>query len=218
MIVVAGPPGAGKSSRFPVAAFGVDFFNADIRASSLHGTSLGISQEIRARVNIEFQKWILDHISARRSIAFETTLRSPITFEQAALARGHGFQTRLYYVSAGGVEENILRIKERAWSGGHSAPQSLIRDIYKKSTNNLVRALHFRESGIQVVRVYDNSARFVLDSLPEIMTVREGQVTQLANPVRPWLEAILRGTKYDLSRIKQELAERSQTQDSGPER
>jgi predicted ABC-type ATPase len=29
MYIVAGPPGSGKSSAFPVSGFGVDFFNAD---------------------------------------------------------------------------------------------------------------------------------------------------------------------------------------------
>jgi hypothetical protein len=29
MFIVAGPPGGGKSKAFPVAGFGVDFFNAD---------------------------------------------------------------------------------------------------------------------------------------------------------------------------------------------
>jgi hypothetical protein len=29
MTVVAGPPGSGKSTAFPVAGFGVAFFNAD---------------------------------------------------------------------------------------------------------------------------------------------------------------------------------------------
>jgi hypothetical protein len=35
MFIVAGPPGAGKSTAFPVSGFGVDFFNADDRAAAL---------------------------------------------------------------------------------------------------------------------------------------------------------------------------------------
>lgn len=35
MIVVAGPPGSGKTSSFPVTAFGVDGFNIDDREKAL---------------------------------------------------------------------------------------------------------------------------------------------------------------------------------------
>src|ERR1700747_3913310 len=99
MIVLAGPPGGGKSSRFPLSRFGVDWFNADDRAAELNlGSFHKIPAEIRAQVNLEFQQWILDRIRSRQSFAVETTLRSPITFEQARLAREHGFWTAMEYV------------------------------------------------------------------------------------------------------------------------
>ena len=39
MIVIAGPPGSGKSSIFPVSGFGVAYFNADDRAAKQNGGS-----------------------------------------------------------------------------------------------------------------------------------------------------------------------------------
>jgi len=39
MIVIAGPPGSGKSTAFSVSSFGVAFFNADDRAAELNGGS-----------------------------------------------------------------------------------------------------------------------------------------------------------------------------------
>jgi len=57
MVIVAGPPGSGKTTRFPVAEFGVDSFNADYRAAQLNaGSFRGISTEIRSQVNVEFSK------------------------------------------------------------------------------------------------------------------------------------------------------------------
>jgi hypothetical protein len=56
MIVVAGPPGSGKSVAFPVDRFGVDSFNADDRSAQLNnGSYQGIPLEIRAIVNKEFE-------------------------------------------------------------------------------------------------------------------------------------------------------------------
>jgi predicted ABC-type ATPase len=61
------------------------------------------------------------------------------------------------YVMAGGVEESIRRIMERSYRGGHSALERLVAEIYEKRTKNLLISLDFRESGIVVVRIYDNS-------------------------------------------------------------
>ena len=77
MIVIAGPPGSGKSSIFPVSGFGVAYFNADDRAAKHNGGSyIGISNQIRQVVNREFERFVLDSIHARTSFAIETTLRS----------------------------------------------------------------------------------------------------------------------------------------------
>jgi len=53
MFIVAGPPGSGKSTAFPVDSFGVDFFNADDHAAALnHGSYAGISSAVREQVSL----------------------------------------------------------------------------------------------------------------------------------------------------------------------
>ena len=77
MFIVAGPPGGGKSTAFPVSGFGVDFFNADDRAAALnHGSYIDIPRSIREKVNLLFESFVLSHIERTASCAFETTLRS----------------------------------------------------------------------------------------------------------------------------------------------
>jgi predicted ABC-type ATPase len=207
MVIVAGPPGSGKTTRFPIAEFGVDSFNADNRAAELNSGSFhGISKGIRSQVNLEFQKWILDHISARKSFALETTLRSEVTFEQAQLAREDGFRTFLYFVTPGNVEECVRRIRARAYRGGHSASESLVRDIYEKSTRNLLTALDFEKDGMDRVDIYDNSANLALQkNMRRIMSLRQGRPTYLATDVPSWLVNLLGGTKFEIEIIRRLL-------------
>jgi hypothetical protein len=69
-----------------------DSFNAGDRAAALNnGSYCEIPREIRSHVNVLFERFVLDHIDARSSFALETTLRSAVTFEQAASARRASF-------------------------------------------------------------------------------------------------------------------------------
>jgi len=159
MVIVAGPPGSGKSSWFAGRSFGIDFFNADDRAAQLNrGSFTAIPQTVRAQVNREFERFILDHIDRSMSFALETTLRSGVTFDQARLALSRGFDTEMYYVALGDVESNIERVILRGKRGGHSASETVLRSIHQRSLENLSIALRFPESGIELLRVFDNSA------------------------------------------------------------
>ena len=217
MTVVAGPPGSGKSSRFPLSSFHIEWFNADDRAAELNfGSFHKIPAEIRAKVNLEFQQWILDHIRSRQSFAIETTLRSPITFEQARLAREHGFWTAMEYVMAGGVDECVRRIAERSYRGGHSASERLVKDIYEKSTKNLLTALDFAESGIEAVRVYDNSE--IGGDVKQVLSLRRGRPRSLAAEVPAYLESLFRGTKFEIPTLREAIRPKSRENNLSRER
>jgi len=207
MTVVAGPPGSGKSSRFPLSSFQVDWFNADDRAAELNlGSYHNISAAIRAKVNREFEQWILDHIQSRQSFAIETTLRSPITFQQARLAREYGFWTAMEYVAPGSVDECVRRIMERSYRGGHSASERLVREIYEKSTKNLVMALDFAASCIEVVRIYDNSQ--LHGRARQVLSFRKGRSQSIASDIPIWLESLFRGTRFEIAALRQALRSR----------
>jgi predicted ABC-type ATPase len=201
MFIVAGPPGAGKSSVFPLAVFADRVFNADDRAAELNGGSYrAIPLQIRSEVNREFEQFVRDSIAAGRSFALETTLRSKVTFEQARLAKSLGFSVFLVYVALDGFDRHLERVKRRAIRGGHAASESTLRRIHESSMANLPIALDPAKSGIGDVLVFDNSAE---EQRPRLaLEVREGQVVYISDRFPAWLQSALNWTIQDLDRAR----------------
>lgn len=141
MIVVAGPPGSGKTMYFPVTAFGVDSFNIDDRCAQILGSYRAIPRDVRRAVAKECERFVLDHIERGKSFAVETTLRTPAAIEQAELARKNGFATEMRFVATDSIAENVARVLQRAQAGGHGASEREIRAIHQASVANLRTAV-----------------------------------------------------------------------------
>src|SRR5437773_240669 len=90
MIVVAGPPGSGKTRYFPVTAFGVDSFNIDDRCAQILGSYRSIPRDVRRAVAKECERFVLEHIEARESFAVETTLRTGAAIDRSSASRAQG--------------------------------------------------------------------------------------------------------------------------------
>jgi len=204
MVIIAGPPGAGKSSIFSLSDFADTVFNADDRAATLNGGSYqSIPLSVRAVVNREFEQFVHSNIAAGTSFALETTLRSTITFEQAKLAKEKGFRVFMRYVALDTVEQHIERVKRRAARGGHSASETTLRRIHASSFANLPIALSPEESGIEIVRIYDNSqpeSRPVL-----VLAARRGKIVWLRDLFPDWLCHALGWTQQDLENHRRDL-------------
>ena len=186
MIVVAGPPGSGKSTLYPVSSFGISYFNADDRAAELNGGSyVGISNEIRKIVNREFETFVLSSIEKRSIFAIETTLRSEITFEQARIAKQAGFVIEMRYLALRDFASHLERVQARADAGGHSASETMLKRIYDASLRNLARAV----LEMDILWVYDNSS--IDASHPLVLEAREGEICFLTDDAPTWLIAVL---------------------------
>lgn len=186
MIIVAGPPGSGKSSVFPVSGFGVPYFNADDRAAELNGGSyIGISNEIRRAVNVEFERFVVGCIDERTSFAIETTLRSQVTFEHARLAKARGFYLEMRFLALHDFAMHLERVKIRADAGGHSASETTLRRIYHASLGNLAQA----GAEMDDLWIYDNSP---LGGPPRLVAEMEnGALRFLINDPPGWLRFAL---------------------------
>ncbi len=185
MIVVAGPPGSGKSSIFPVASFGVAHFNADDRAAELNGSYVGISTEIRRDVNREFESFVAVCIENRTSFAIETTLRSGVTFEQVRAARASGFVTEMRYLALQDFAMHLNRVKIRADAGGHCASEATLLRIYRSSLASLPRAM----TEMDDLWVYDNTP---VGGPPKLLMETEKSVIRfLVEDPPEWLAKVL---------------------------
>jgi predicted ABC-type ATPase len=161
MVVVAGPPGSGKTTYFPVTALGVDAFNIDDRCAQILGSYRAISPDVRRAVAKECERFVLDHITRKISFAVETTLRTTAAIEQTVLARKEGFATELLFVATDSVDENIARVLQRAQGGGHGASERDVRAIHESSVANIKVAV----ATFERVRLYDSTARWTVPRL-----------------------------------------------------
>jgi predicted ABC-type ATPase len=204
MFVIAGPPGAGKSSVFSLSKFAERTFNADDRAAELNsGSYQDIPLSIRAIVNREFEEFVRANIRSGNSFALETTLRSSITFDQARLAKENGFRVIMRYVALETPELHIERVLQRAARAGHAASETTLRRIHSNSLRNLPTALVPAESGIESVRVYDNS-RFG-ESPRLILQIEQGRIVRMADHFPMWLQSALGWTSSRLAEDRQRL-------------
>lgn len=185
MIVVAGPPGSGKSTLMPVRLLGVDSFNVDDRCRQLHGSYEGIPRRVRMVAGAECEAFVRDHIDKRMSFAVETTLRTAIAMNQADDARNKGFVTVMLFFCTEDPEIHVRRVKARSHNGGHAAPEHEIRTTYASSLANLPHA--FRT--FEVVECYDTSTHDLLAR--HVASVNDGQISHQLEPLPTWLRNAL---------------------------
>ncbi len=186
MLVVAGPPGSGKTTYFPVTALGIDSFNIDDRCAQILGSYRAISRDVRQAVAKECERFVLDHVERRKSFAVETTLRTAAATDQATLARKAGFATELLFVATDSVAENVARVLQRAQGGGHGASERDVRAIHVASIANLPAAL----AAFEFARLYDSTTRWTTPRL--VAAAVNGNVSR-HGPAPTWLEQALVG-------------------------
>jgi predicted ABC-type ATPase len=191
MIVVAGPPGGGKSTLLGRSHFRnrqIPYFNIDERCKEIHGSSQAIPAHVRQRANQELREFCSARFSEGKTFAFETTLRAPFAIEQSGLAAGAGFQTEIHFL-AGPVDLHVRRVQARAQQGGHAATPGTLQAMYEASLKNLPKAI----LSFHRCYLYDASQR-----PPKLLVeIENGALDLYAHQLPPWMEAALLLAGYE---------------------
>lgn len=128
IIMIAGPNGAGKTTFarefLPQEAGCPVFVNADLIAA-------GLSPFAPDRVAIQAARLTLaaidQHVAARESFAFETTLSGRSYARQIPVWKALGYRVELFFLSLPSADMAVRRVAERVRQGGHNIPEATIR-------------------------------------------------------------------------------------------
>ena len=139
--IIGGIDGVGKSSLLGV-----------LRALR---TDLGVViDEKKKAVSERIETALKDEIN----FSYETTLHGEFSKELCRRAKDAGYTVRLYYVALDTVEENLLRIKNRAKNGGLNTIPQEVQVQYVHRFDNLTAILSYCDCA----DFYDNYNGFVL--------------------------------------------------------
>jgi predicted ABC-type ATPase len=149
LLILAGPNGAGKSTFHAshLAGKWLPFVNADLLAKELGVgayEAAEVADEIRARLVVEGRGFITETV-------FSDPAGSKLAFLRDAAARGYA--VTLFYIGLESVALSEARVRARVARGGHDVPTSKLEARYRRSLENLARAI----AEVAQVVLFDNS-------------------------------------------------------------
>lgn len=137
-IVLSGPNGAGKTTAARTLLAEqmrlLTFVNADVIAQGLAGFDPDSAAIEASRIMLERLRLLAQR---RRDFAFETTLAARSYACWLEQLRQDGYQVHLVYFWLASVDLAVARVAERVRLGGHSVPETTIRQRYTRRLKNL---------------------------------------------------------------------------------
>ena len=120
------------------------------------------------------------------SFSYEATLHGEFSKELCRRAKDAGYAVRLYYVGLDPVEENLLRIKNRAKNGGENAVCQEVQNQYAHRFDNLTGVLQYCDNA----NFYDNYNGFVL-----VAQKANGRIESVGDYCPQWITKLLATVK-----------------------
>lgn len=145
IIVFAGPNGSGKTTITKLAKTIGLYINADDIKASSHCTDLEAAEQAEALRE--------KAISAKIDFTFETVLSTDRNLNLLKKAKESGYFIRCIYVITSDSDINVMRVKARAYAGGHDVPDEKIKSRYDKALKLIPELV----SICDIMHLYDNS-------------------------------------------------------------
>lgn len=167
--IIGGIDGVGKSSLLGV-----------LRAVR---TDLGVlvdEKEIAASEHIETA------LKNGVNCSYETTLHGDFPKELSRRAKDAGYTVQLYYIGLDPVDENLLRIKNRAKNGRSNAEPQAVQNQYAHRIDDLTVILPYCDSA----NFYDNYNGFVL-----VARKVDGRIEPVGDYHPQWITQLLSAAK-----------------------
>lgn len=150
LVMLAGPNGAGKTTFYEahLKALGLPSLNADILARHT-----GLDPYTAAASIADLRDTLIER---GESFITETVFSDPVGEKVAVLAEAaaRGFDVSLLYIGIASSELSQERVASRVAAGGHDVPPEKLADRYRRSLENLERAI----AQLPRVLLYDNSS------------------------------------------------------------
>lgn len=162
---------------------GAEFVNADELARERWPGFENQYVEDAARLAAKRRSELLE---AGKTFVTETVFSHESKLAFVAEAKRRGFRVIIYHVHVTSVELAQARIRTRLTQGGHSVPDEKIEARFDRSLELIPRAAGLAD----MVFVFDNSERGRTHT--HVMTLSEGQIIALREPVPEWVERAYR--------------------------
>lgn len=158
--IVAGPNGSGKSTlygRTDIKNFGrsVWIINPDILTAYIAKQERLALRPANAETLDRIYSWLKTSIRTYKTVGVETVLSTAKYRRLVRLAKAHGFEIRLLYVTLKTAEMNVERVRKRVKEGGHDVTADKILSRREKSFKQLPWFLEQADFAL----IFDNSSK-----------------------------------------------------------
>jgi len=183
--IIAGINGAGKSSVFYAGDLKIAPGSVRVNSDELihdEYSNNWRNEIIQIKAGKEIIKLVQECISKKLSFNQETTLAGRNIYRTILKVKELGYGVSLHYVGLENADLAIERVQERVKNGGHGIEESIIRERYIKSFENLREILPLCDN----INIYDNTKNFYT-----VLTVKERKIKYVSKNIPPYFSEII---------------------------